>query len=91
MSESLFKMDTVPQILGRKRKAWTKSQTDILTKSFQSKVYPARKEILQLAKSLSVSEIRVENWFGTKRHKERRKGTLAKGEQFSVVHVLRVS
>ena len=80
MSESLFKMDTVPQILGKKRKSWTKCQTEILSKSFQSNVYPARKEILQLAKSLSVSEKRVENWFANKRHKERREGTLAKGE-----------
>ena len=80
MSECLFKMDTAPPILGKKRKAWTQSQTEILSKSFQSNVYPARKEILQLAKSLGVSEKRVQNWFGTKRHKERKEGTLAKGE-----------
>ena len=77
-----------PPILGRNRKLWTKSQTEILTRSFQANVYPERTEVLQLAKSFNLSAQRVENWFGTMRRRERKQGTLTlpEGELFSVAH-----
>ena len=61
-------------ILGRKWK--TASQVQILMKSFEANPYPGIKQKRQLAKSLNISQITIENWFGSMRHKKSKQGIL---------------
>ena len=55
-------------------------------KSFQVNIYPERKELHQLSKSLNTSLKRVANWFCSMRRKGIREGMLPESEQCSVVH-----
>lgn len=49
-------------------------------KMFQVKPFPERKQYLQLALLLNISEKRTREWFQNKRSIERRNGPLQMGE-----------
>ena len=64
----------------KKINQWTKSQTEILEKTFQTTAYPERKEIDQLANSFNVRSKKIENWFGNKRCNLANKGMFHQSE-----------
>ena len=67
-------------VFPKKSNKFTKSQTEILMKSFQATAYPKIKEIDQLAKSFNVSKKKIENWFSNKRFQLERKGMFSQSE-----------
>ena len=67
----------------RKRKSITPYQTQMLMKWFQVNPFLENEEKHQLAKSLNISEQRIQDWYRNKRYKRRQKGLLPKGEECS--------
>ena len=62
------------------KKKWNKREKEKLLEIFNSKVYPEREELCQLAKSLNTSRKRVDNWFSNMRSKKIAEGMLLESE-----------
>ena len=70
----------------------TKDQTQTLMKTFQGKPYLDKKEKCQLAKSLNVSEKRIQVWYYNRRKERRHQELLTStGEECSAKYAISVS
>ena len=58
----------------------TAHQVNTLEKTFQANPYLEINDIHQLARSLNLSEIIIQRWYGKRRFKCRQEGTLGKGQ-----------
>ena len=67
-------------VIEKQKSKMTANQAQILMKRFQAKPQLEKGEQHQLAKSLNVSEKRIEDWYSNTRFKRRRQGLLPEGE-----------
>ena len=75
-----FPITWISPMLETPRKLLTSKQTKVLEEMFQVKPYIKPKDKHQLAKSLNISQISVENWFANKRSRSKKYGLLREGE-----------
>ena len=61
-------------------KRWTKNEEELIEKIFHVNPYPETEELHQLAKSLNISQKRVQNWFSYRRFKEPTEEVLLQSE-----------
>ena len=68
-------------LLKRKSKSFTPYQTQTLIQWFEDKPYLKFEEKHQLAKSVNISERRIQDWYRYRRSVRRKAGLLPKGEE----------
>ena len=68
----------MPSVSEQKQKRLTRYQRETVLKRFQANPYLKPGEKTQLARSLNISETKLEQWFSNKRKMKRKKGLLCK-------------